>query len=159
MVIFMNVTILCAIVGVAYLASRIYKEKKNQDKLKEYDLTKYQCAKFSTGVIIALAVMIVLSVIVFIWGIQNKSEVHSSIGIIMFIMGFAEIYYAYMEMRLYYNDKFCILNGKRISYNHIKAVTPKSILFIAKGMVELYSGEKINVYKKALDIIREYIKK
>lgn len=73
----------------------------------------------------------------------------------MLFSGIAEIYYAYNEMRLYHNDKFCILNTKRISYNHIKKVNPKSILFITKGEVELFSGERINVYRNAADIIRE----
>ena len=150
-----NVFLLCIIVGIAYLASRIYKETKNKAKLKELDLTKYECSTFYMPVIIALLVMVVMSVYVTIWGLKNNSEVHSSMGVIMILMGIAEIYYAYCEMRLYYNDKFCILNGKRISYNHIKSVSPKSILFITKGQVELYSGETINVYKKSLDIIRE----
>ena len=150
-----NVFLLCIIVGVAYLASRIYKETKNKAKLKEHDLSKYECSTFYIPVIIALLIMIAMSVYVMIWGLNNNSEVHSSMGVIMILMGIAEIYYAYNEMRLYYNDKFCLLNGKRISYSHIKRVSPKSILFITKGEVELYSGETINVYKKALDIIRD----
>lgn len=150
-----NVFILCVIVGIAYLASRIYKESKNKAKLKEFDLSKFQVEEFWKPVVIALVIMILMSIYVCVWGLKNKSEIHSSLGIVMILMGIAEIYYAYNEMRLYYNDKFCILNTKRISYSHIKKVSPKSILFIAKGEVELYSGETINVYKRSLDIIRD----
>ena len=150
-----SVFVLCVIASVAYLASRIYKETKNKAKMKEYDLTKYEVTTFYKPVIIALVILVILSAYVLVWGLQNKSEVHSSIGVVMLFSGIAEIYYAYNEMRLYHNDKFCILNTKRISYNHIKKVNPKSILFITKGEVELFSGERINVYRNAADIIRE----
>jgi hypothetical protein len=51
-----SVFVLCVIAGVAYLASRIYKETKNKAKMKEYDLTKYEVTTFYKPVIIALIV-------------------------------------------------------------------------------------------------------
>ena len=94
-----SVFVLCVIAGVAYLASRIYKETKNKAKMKEYDLTKYEVTTFYKPVIIALVILVVLSAYVLVWGLQNKSEVHSSIGVVMLFSGIAEIYYAYNEMR------------------------------------------------------------
>ena len=51
-----SVFVLCVIAGVAYLASRIYKETKNKAKMKEYDLTKYEVTTFYKPVIIALGI-------------------------------------------------------------------------------------------------------
>ena len=153
----MTTELVCAGVGIAYLASRIYKERKMKAKMADIDLSEYKCNTFYKWIIIVLGVIIALSIYEIIWGFINKSHVHASLGIAMIFMSVAEIYYAYHELRVYYNDRFVIVNGSRLPYKKIKAITPKSVLFLTRGVIETFNGERLTVYRGVMDAIRPYV--
>ena len=136
------------VVGVAYLASRLYERRKNKSILKDVLLKqKFEIYEYSKWITYALFIMAILSLISAYVGYLEKNEFSIALGVLLVFLSIAEAINSLDLTKLYYCEHGCVINNEYIRYKSMKSLRRKYALPLSKWNLQTFNKAKITINK------------
>lgn len=136
------------VVGIAYLASRLYERRKNKSILKNVLLKqKFEIYEYSKWITYALFIMAVLSLISAYVGYLEKNEFSIALGILLVFLSIAEAINSLDLTKLYHCEHGCVINNEYIRYKSMKSLRRRYALPLSKWNLQTFNKAKITINK------------
>ena len=156
----MELLLLSIVVSFAVLAMSYTQQKKNKIKIEEIiNNNTFQVYDYAKKRLIAIVIFGILSAVAAYFAFKDGDNIGIAMAIILLSTVVGEPIINYQNMRLYYNDTSCVLDGKLIRYRSIKEFRPKAFNIFKHQDVVTMTGEKYRVEKNVADLIKEMMSK
>ena len=156
----MELMLLSIVVSIAILAMAYTQQSKKKVLIEEIiSNNTFQVYDYARGHVIGIVIFGVIAAIASYFAFQDGDEIGVALAIVLLSTVVGEPIINYQNMRFYYNDTSCILDGKLVRYRSIKEFRPKAFNVFKQQEVVTMSGEKHRVEKKVADLIKELMNK
>jgi len=155
-----QVILLSVVVSIAILVMAYIQQRKNSAAIDEItsnnNFQVYDYAKKRFIIVIAFGI---LAIVASFFAFEEGKELGVALSIVLITSVIGEPIINYKNLRFYYNETSCILEGKHVRYRSIKEFRPKAFNILKQQEVITLSGEKFRVEKSVADIIKDEMSK
>ena len=156
----MELILLSIVVSVAIIVMTYTQQKKGSAAIEELTSNNhFQVYNYAKKHLLFIVAFGIVAVIASYFAFQDGENLGIALGIILVTTIIGEPVINYKNMRFYYNETSCILEGKHIRYRSIKEFRPKAFNILKQQEVITMSGEKFRVNKDVAEIIKTEMSK